>query len=151
MSIRQLAVITVVVVVAALLLLPISIREDRGWVDAVSGSHQRQTIWFWAFPTRPRLTPGAIETRLRAMGMQWQYDWRLLYTTPRDVFGRATSRGCGFTPPIYPLHGGLGQDFVNASTDNDLREFFRTMQSGSNKQQEAAVDAAIQKALRNDG
>jgi hypothetical protein len=50
-------------------------------------------------------------------------------------------------PPIYLIRP-LLKDFADASTDAELREFVRVMQSGTDAQKQAAVDAAGEKALQ---
>ena len=62
-----------------------------------------------------------------------------------QLFG-GVGHGCGSAPPIYVLHSALAE-FARASTDAELREFVRIMQSGTDAQQEAAVQAACDKAL----
>jgi hypothetical protein len=85
-----------------------------------------------------------LETRLKSSGIAWTPSWQFLHNTHRNVFGSATSYECGSAPPLYELRPVL-KEFAAASTDAELREFVRVMQSGTHAERQAAVEAAGEK------
>src|SRR4051812_39661332 len=97
-------VVTVVVGLAAVVLvaaaLTTPVREDLGWMDALSGTYQTQTVWLSRYPTTPVVTPSPIELRLRKIGVTWRPDWRNVKGTSRDLLGRRLGREHGSAPPI---------------------------------------------------
>jgi hypothetical protein len=139
-------------VVAAVLVLAvaggtIAVKQVEGRMDAVTGSVTRQTVWLFGVKSAPRVEVSPLETRLRSRGISWTPSWQFLHNTHRTVFGVATCYECGSAPAISQLCPVLGL-FASASSDAELREFVRVMESGTDAQQKAAVDAAADKALR---
>ena len=125
----------------------VGVREDTQWIDAVTGSTRRQTVWTFGITRGPSVGPSPLETRLRDKGIGWSADWRFVSETQRTLLGTAISRGCGIAPPIYQIRSMLGE-FVSVSSDDDLWEFVRVMQSGGDEEQRAAVNAAVEQVLR---
>src|SRR5439155_26684174 len=95
----------------------------------------------------PSVDESSLETRLKVCGIAWTPSWHFLHNTHRTVFGNATCYECGSAPPIYQLRPAL-KEFAAASTDAELREFVRVMQSGTDAEQKAAVEAAGEKGLQ---
>jgi hypothetical protein len=114
-------------------------------MDGVTGSTQSQTVWPLGIPFGPRLDPSPLELRLGRMGASWNRSWFGLRDTEYTIWG--SNRGCSTSPPIYQLRPVMKQ-FVDASTDDELRDFVAVMQTGAGAQQAAAIDAAAQKGLR---
>ena len=54
---------------------------------------------------------------------------------------------CSSAPPIYQLRPVL-KEFAAASTDVELKEFGSVMQSGTAAEQNTAIDAAVEKGLK---
>src|SRR3954468_24469764 len=139
-------------VVAAVLLLAVAahmvtVRQEEGRMDAVTGSMMSKTVWPFGITSGPRIDASPLEMRLKGSGIAWTPAWQFLHNTRRNVFGGATCRECGSAPPIYPLRPVL-KEFAAASTDAELREFVRVMQSGTHADQNAAVETAAEKGLQ---
>ncbi|MBI1370744.1 MAG: hypothetical protein GC162_19065 [Planctomycetes bacterium] len=132
-------------IAAALIFLPL--REVQVEIDPVTGSMRRQTTWLGFLSTGPQIEVSPLETRLRESGIAWTPSWRFMYCTTDDVMGRKYA--CRSAPPIYTLASNRPamHDFVRNSTDDDLRQFVVTMQSGDRPAQHVAIDAAFQKLL----
>jgi hypothetical protein len=138
-------------VVAAVLLLvvaapTVTVRQVESRLDPVTGSMTWKTVWLFGISPRPRVDVSPLETRLRSGGISWTPSWQFLHDTHRNIFGGATCHECGSAPPIYQLRPVL-KEFAAASTDAELREFVRVMQSGTDAEQKAAVEAAGEKGL----
>ncbi len=125
----------------------VTFRQDLCWIDATTASMKRQTIWPFGITAGPMIEASAIDLRLQQVGLNANPNWRLLSDTDRTVLGLAISRGCGLAPPIYQLRPVL-DEFARTSSDADLREFVRVMQSGTESEQRAAIEAAAEKGLR---
>jgi hypothetical protein len=66
------------------------------------------------------------------------------------VFGRNVGHAHGWpAPEIYDLalSPDLQQSYLAASSDTEVRDFFRVMSSGTDEEKKAAVEAACNKAL----
>ena len=137
-------VAVLLVAVAALL---VTIRQDESQMDAVTGSMTSKTIWLFGITTGPHMEVSPLEMRLKASGIAWTPSWQLLNNMHLNIFGGATIRECASAPAIYHLRPGL-KEFAAGSTDAELREFVRIMQTGTDDERKAAVEAAAEKALR---
>jgi hypothetical protein len=124
----------------------IAVKRVEGHMDAVTGSVTRQTVWLLGVRSAPRVEVSPLETRLRNSGISWTPSWRFLHNTHCTVFGVATCYECGSAPAIGQLRPALGL-FVSASTDAELRDFVHVMESGTDAEQKAAVEAAADKAF----
>jgi hypothetical protein len=129
-----------------MLALTVTVRQDEGRIDAVTGTMTKKSVWPFDITTAPQTNVSPLEARLKSIGMTWTPSWRLIYNTHHNVFGGVTCRACGSAPPIYQLQPVL-KDFVAASTDQELREFVRVMQSGTEAERNAAVEAAAEKGV----
>ncbi len=116
-------------------------------VDAVTGTMSWQTTWTFGLTSPPRVNVSPLEARLKRGGIPWTPRWSCLHDNDYDLFGHRLSCGCGTAPPVYTLQP-CSAEFAKASTDAELREFVRVMQSGTDAEQEAAVQAACDKALK---
>ncbi len=139
-------------VVAAVLLLAlpapfVTVRQVESRMDTVTGSMTCRTVWLFGITFGPRVEVSPLEMRLKSSGIPWVPSWQFLANTHRNVFGGATCFECGLAPAIYSLRPVL-KEFAAASTDAELREFVRVMQSGTDAEQEAAVEAASEKGLK---
>jgi hypothetical protein len=84
------------------------------------------------------------------MGLTWQPDWRKVAGTYRGLLGqRMGSSGHGSAPPIYFLatHHEGQRSLITVSSDEELRELFRVLTSGTEAEQAAALDAAFDRVL----
>jgi hypothetical protein len=125
----------------------VTIRQVESRMDAVTGSMTWKTVWLFGITSGPRVDVSPLETRLKSSGITWTSSWQFLHNTHRTVFGNATRYECGSAPPIYQIRPVL-KDFTAASTDAELREFVRVMQSGTDAEQKTAVEAAGEKGLQ---
>jgi hypothetical protein len=139
-------VVGAIVVLGMIALGTTSVRQTRSRVDSVTGSVESMTIWRLGITVGPRVDVSPLERRLRRMGVTWTPNWCLLHNTHRTVLGNATCYECGSAPPIYQLRPAL-DDFVQASSDAEIRGFVSVMQNGTEVDQRAAVDAAAAKVL----
>jgi len=141
--------------IAVLLVLPglvilsafVSIRQTRKRMDSVTVSIERRTDWPLGITSGPVVLVSPLEVRLRTSGIPWKPHWQFLDGTRSTVFGIVAQRECGAAPPIYRLRPVLAQ-FVTASTDDEIRAFVKVMQSGTEIEQRAAIEAAVEKSLR---
>jgi hypothetical protein len=139
------------IIVGVLLLLAlaaptVSVRQVESRMDAVTGSMTSRTVWVFGITSGPRVEVSPLETRLKRSGITWSPAWRFLHNTHRNIFDAATCHECGSAPAIYQLRPWL-KEFAAGSTDAELREFVRVMESGTEAEQRAAVDAAGDKVF----
>lgn len=138
----------VAAVVAALLLTfaapTVAVRRVESRMDAVTGSMTWKTVWVFGISSGTRVDVSPLEVRLERSGIAWTPSWRLMHNTHRNVFGGATRYECGDAPAVFQLRPVL-KEFAAAATDEDLREFVRVMQSGTDAERKAAVEAAVEK------
>ena len=148
---RTLYILAAVAALAALLL-GTSVRQELGWVDRVSGSRKSQTAWRFGWSSSPVVTESPLAARYRQLGLRWQPDWRNVHGTYHDAFGRSVGHAHGSAPAIYHLamDPALQAAFLAGSSDGEVRAFFRVMSDGTEAEQEAAVEAAYEKALGDD-
>lgn len=144
---RRAIIALVIVFTAVLLLPPITVRQVESRMDPVTGSMTRKTVWLFGITSGPQVDVSPLETRLKASGIEWTRSWRFLHGTHRNIFGGATLHKCGVPPPIYELRPVL-TEFAAASTDEELRQFASLMQFGTAAEQKAAIDAAVEKGLK---
>jgi hypothetical protein len=135
------------VLVGVLLLPEPTVRQVESSVDAVTGTMTWKTVWMFGITSPPRIDVSPLERRLVKAGIPWTPQRAFLHNTHLDVFGRPRAWECGWAPPIHSIRVIL-EEFAAASTDDELREFVHTMESGTEAEQKAAVDAAGEKALR---
>jgi len=142
---------TIGVVVAVLLLgfysLAGTFTQVESGVDPVTGSMTWKTSWPLGITSAPRTGVSPLETRLKRSGIAWTPTWRCLHNTHRNLFGRAICFECSSTPPICHIRPVL-KGFADGSTDAELREFVRVLQTGTEVEQNAAVEAAGEKGLQ---
>lgn len=134
----------------ALFLIPTPVRQDLGWIDSVSGSRKDQTVRRFGPTAAPVVQDSPLARRYRKLGLQWHPDWRNVRGDYVDLFGRNVGHEHGWpAPEIYTLATteGLQERFLNASSDEEIRQFFRVMTTGTDAEKRAAVDAACEKAL----
>ena len=125
----------------------VPVRRDEDVIDAVTGSMARKTVWLGCLTSGPKVDVSPLERRLKSAGVTWTPDPRFLHNTHRTASGHARGFECGMAPPMYTLRP-LLKDFVGASSDAELAAFVRVLQSGTDAERRAAVDAAADKALR---
>jgi len=115
-------------------------------IDPITGSMRHQTVWRFGITLGATTDISALEARLNRCGIQWTRSWQLLTSRETSLFG-ATGIACASAPPIYQLRPVL-KDFTDTSTDGELQDFVRVMQTGTDAARNAAIDAAGDKALR---
>lgn len=135
------------VLVLGLVLPAVAVRQVEGRMDPVTGSMSWKTVWIFGVTFGPHVDLSPLDARLKNGGIQWTPSWQFLHNTHYNVFGKPIRFECGRAPPIHDLRPVL-KEFVAASTDGDLQEFVRIMQSDSEAEQRAAVDAACKKVIQ---
>jgi hypothetical protein len=138
---------TTILVLLGIAVPTVAVRQVESRMDPVSGSMTWKTVWRFGITSGPRVDVSPLEARLKSSGIPWTRSWQFLHNTDRNVFGSATCHECGSAPAIYQLRPVL-KAFAAASTDAELREFVRVMQSGTGAEQKAAVETAGEKGLR---
>ena len=121
-------------------------REVERRIDTVTGTMTSKTTWAFGIPSAPAVDTSPLELHLKQRNIPWMPNSRFLHSTQYDGFGRATRRACATAPPIYSFRPILG-DFAVASTDEELREFVRVMQSGTEAEQRATLEAAAESVV----
>lgn len=149
MSRRILKIVGVVTGVVLLLLsFVFPVKQQAGWMDSVTGASKHSTQWIFGLECAPTIEPSALSKWLVREEGAVQYDWRYVQGNPETIWGMPVGCALGRAPPIYPLHGDLGEHFVRASSDEELRRFIKIMREGSDVERQAAVDAAERVALQ---
>jgi hypothetical protein len=147
---KRLWIILAVLVIVTVLFIPATVRQDLGWIDSISGSQKRQTVWRFGAASMPVMSESLLAARFRKIGLQWEPDWENVRGTYVDIFGRNVGHEHVWpAPEIYTLavSPGLQRSYLVASSDDDIREFFRIMSSGTEDEKKAAVEAACDRAL----
>jgi hypothetical protein len=143
---RRVGIIFGIVVLAGVLLVPFApVRTTTVEVDAVSGQVRKSNLWTGGHRSTS-VESTELADRLRALGVAWTPDWRTINVNDYNILGNATSRGCSISPPIYQLRPVLAA-FASASSAEELREFVKVMQNGSESEQRNAVDQAGDRGL----
>lgn len=143
---RRVGIIFGFVVLAGFLLVPFaSFRTTTVEVDAVSGQVRKSNLWAGGRRSMS-VESSELSDRYRALGVAWTPDWRTINVNEYNILGNATSRGCSTAPQIYHLRPVLAA-FASASSAEQLREFVKVMQSGSESEQRNAVDQACDRGL----
>ncbi|MGH7179681.1 MAG: hypothetical protein ACREJC_20060 [Tepidisphaeraceae bacterium] len=134
----------------AVILVPSRVRQDLGWIDAVSGSRKTQTVWRFGLSSKPVIVESPLAARFKTLDLKWEPAWRNVQGTHRNIFGRSVGSEHGVAPVIYDLawNPDLQRTFLAASSDDDVRAFFGLMTSGTEAEQKLAVREACDKALR---
>lgn len=114
-------------------------------MDAITGTTRWKTTWHFGITTDIHTDVSPLETKLITTGIPWTPSWHLVHCSDRNFHG-TTGVACSTAPPIYPLRPMLKQ-YVDASTDAELRQLVQTLQTATEAEQKAAVDAASEKVL----
>jgi len=121
----------------------LTFRQVESRMDAITASTTSKTVWPFGITSGPRTEISPLETRLKTSNITWTPSWQFLHNTHHNLFGDVTCRECGTAPAIYQLRPVL-KEFAETSTETQLREFVRAMQSGTDAQRQAAVQAAAE-------
>ena len=75
--------IVAAVIVPAFLFIPtaIYVRQDLGWIDAISGSQKSQTVSRFGVSSTPVVTESLLAARCRKLGLKWEPAWRNVRST----------------------------------------------------------------------
>jgi hypothetical protein len=99
---RRLYILGAIVVLAAALV-PAPMRQQRSWIDPVSGSMKRQNVSAFGRSGSEIVQRSPLERRLRTSGIRWTPDRRFLHNVHCTASGRAAGYQCGTAPPIYQI------------------------------------------------
>jgi len=133
-----------VLVLSVVILEKVSERTVESSMDAVTGTMRWRTSWVFGITSRGKNDVSPLEARLKTRGIAWTPSWRSLSSAHLSFL--ECSRACGTAPPIYQLQPVL-KEFVAVSTDQELRQFVRVMQAGTEAEQRAAVNDVVVKIL----
>jgi hypothetical protein len=139
--------VVVAILIAFQLMQDNFVRQEFGWIDTVSGSKKSQTITRLGATLPPVIAVSPLETKFHDLGLVWQPDWRNVRSSAIPLFGRSHSLGHGRAPAILTLAGlpDIQRYFIDHSSDDEIREFFRVMTSGTEAEQDAAIDVLCNK------
>lgn len=142
-------VVGIIISVVVLVFAPMHIRQELGWIDAISGSQKSQTLWRIGGASQPIVLDSLLGHRLKELGLTWEPDWRNTKGTYIDAFGRSVGSGHGAAPEIYTLalNTELQRAYLDNATDSDIRELFRVMSSGTTTEKEAKLETICSRAL----
>ena len=88
------------------------------------------------------MTRSPLAIRASQMGLGVRSDWRLVSDFEWSLLG--TSRGCDLMPPVFRKQTWM-EPYVRKASDQEVRAFLQIMQTGTDAQHAAAVDAAVTK------
>jgi hypothetical protein len=118
-------------------------QEVRTDIDAVTGSTKSRTLYPFGITFGPQdEAPSAVERRLRAIGAAWTPQWQPLGIKSYSMFGLQLSRGCYRAPPVYSFQS-ADDSLLATVPDAEVVAFVRDMESRASTQQEATVEAMI--------
>lgn len=146
---RRIIPLGLFVIAAAITLASFSVlvREEVTWIDTVTGSTQQQAIWCIGSRSAEHVEPSPIARWVIDHEGSIDYRWKVTSDTSVTLWGRPVMFACDTAPPIYGFPTNLMPHFIASSTDDEIRNFIKTMQSGTRANQSAAVIAAIDQAL----
>jgi hypothetical protein len=134
-----------VAAVALLLLLGglsfVPVRRVVNDIDAVAGSTREQTSWLGVRGVAI-VSTSPLETRLKSAKIDYRPDWHTLSDYEYSVLGFRNSRGHGTAPPVHAIYRWLDR-WVATATEDELRNYVRIMQTGTETEQRAVVQAMI--------
>jgi hypothetical protein len=136
--------IATLVVYALWKLSGVTLTARSGRIDAVTGTVEWRRWGPVHIDLGTTRDVSAVESRLTRMGAAWTPDWRGFSYSGTTLW--TAWRECGRMPPIYEIRSVL-KAFADASTDAEMREFVRVMQTGTDAERRAAVEAAGEKGL----
>jgi len=129
------------------------VQREMGWIDAVTASTKQQTYVTFGFEmpplilTTPVIKPSPLADWLARQEGTVTYDWRHVNGTLKTIWGTSVGWGHGSAPPMYFFSRDLLERFVKSSSDNELRHFVDVIRHGTEPEQKAAVEAAVNKEL----
>lgn len=137
------AVLMVAGSVAVLSKMPL--RTSRMWMDPVTGSTRHETthFGFWSLPATE--TESALARWAANHVKDHRPKWQFVSETKRGCLW--TIRGTGSMPPVYLLHGRLGEVVVASTSDEELAALIEVLREGSDAEQRQAIEAAAAKAI----
>jgi len=123
-------------------------RSDMVSVDTIGGSRRSRTICRFGLPSSTVTRTSPLEVRFHQLGLNWQPDWRLLQKTDRDLLGRSLGCGMGAIPPIGFLsgHPEVQQAYLQEASDEQVRQLFHILTTGTEFEQKAALRDVFDKA-----
>jgi hypothetical protein len=110
------------------------------WTDPVTGSRKSQTKFLFLQIRQTReISP--LQTWMDEHHIAYQQQWQFLARSGESLFGRTLMRGCGSAPPNYSLLTFM-EDYLKLAGESQIRELIHILQTGTQEQQQAAVDQA---------
>ena len=130
----------------------VPVQREMGWIDAVTASRKHQTYVTFGFDMRPLMKttpviePSPLADWLARREGQVDYDWRLVEGTLKTLWGTSVGHGHGPAPPILQFRLFV-EHFVKSASDEDLQRFVNVMRHGTQREQTAAIEAAVDKEI----
>ena len=125
------------------------VRTNHDWVDAISGSRKQQKTWSFGYASPAVVTESPLAKRYRELGLRWEPEWRGLCARHFSLFGTYVGVSCGRAPPMHGMSfPGVQEWYLQTASDDEVRELFRVMNTGSEEEHKAAVTAACEKLER---
>ena len=111
-------------------------------MDQITGATTLQTTYPFGIRGKVVVTPTLLDQRLAMMNLTIPRRWRGFSLITKKAF--STARGCGTVPPVYHFRAWM-PTYLAIATDDEVRAFVDVMQSGTDAEQQAAIDAAVLK------
>ena len=145
MSRRRIIFAVLLATCVVLLILSISfpVNQNAAWMDAVTGSMKYRTTRLFGFDDEAVITPSPLGEWLIDREGSIQYDWRKIQGDQNLIWGHTVTRSHGRAPVIFRLRGERLRQFVESSSDDQIRVFIQVMREGTKVQRDAAVEAAL--------
>lgn len=147
-NMRRIELAIVVLLVSCLLAMDVGPKRHHFmWIDTVAGSIKREVRFLK--PTI-EIQRSSLEKWIIDHEGAYENQWRLQNSTTYTFYGRRVSSvGCIRRQAIYRLQAGDKNDaFVRAASDAEIAELVQVMRTGTDEEQEKAVDAALVIALK---
>lgn len=128
-----------------------TVRDVRTRIDTVTGSVKQNTAWRFQDIRGAGTNSGDVsplERRLVERGIEWKTHYQHFGTTYFNIWGRPIGYGCTVAPAIYGARW-LDEEALRSWSDDELRAFVDVMQTATEAQQKAAVEALFAKAHDN--
>jgi len=136
-----------VAVIVLFLVIPITFTNSSSiYIDPVTGSLKRSWTYRLGTKTATQIDQSPLVRRMSILGIPWTPTWQFLHRYDRGFFGGNRGVSCGMAPPIYSFRA-IATDYCEAATDTEIRAFVAIMQTGTEEQQRAAIDAASDKVF----
>ena len=142
----ELCVIIITVLIVGALIIPgFPVHQSESRIDRVTGSIMKLTSDWFGLNEKLFVDISPLEVWMIENDETFSPDWQPLSLSRRNFYGGGVMAGSNTPPPIYRLRPAF-DDFIAISTDEEIIEFVRIMESGIEEEQRKAV-IAVEKKL----